>query len=166
MFCFVDLMFSTIWDHPSRIISIVCSIQLKFWNSWSICFFSREYMNRVPKWWRHKKFICEITSLVVIFRKIKMKNASMRKFGILPPISDAILPRFCSDYLIQIVIKIDLVPNVKNQVIFRRICMESLIVTKDTYIYFWSLGWFRQILYVYKFSFLWRHTSPLYWFKI
>ena len=28
--------------------------------------------NRVPTWWRHKHLICEITNLVVIFRKNKM----------------------------------------------------------------------------------------------
>ena len=55
-----------------------------------------------------------------------MKNASMPKFSILPLISDEILPWFCSDDLIQILIKLGLVPNVKNQAIFRRICMESL----------------------------------------
>ena len=82
--------------------------------------------HRVPKGWRHKNFICEISSLVVIFRKIKIKNASMPKFSILPQISDEILSWFCSDDPIQILIKIGLVPNVKNQAIFRRICMESL----------------------------------------
>ena len=94
-------------------------------------------------------FVCEITSLVAIFRNIKMKNASMPKFSFLLPISDDILPWLCSDP-IQILIKIGLVPNVKNQAIFRRICMESLehncgnksltictnilIFSKDTYL--------------------------------
>ena len=50
----------------------------------------------------------------------------MPKFSILPQISDEILSRFCSDDLIQILIKIGPVPNVKNQAIFRRICIDSL----------------------------------------
>ena len=57
---------------------------------------------------------------------MKMNNTSMTKFSILPPISDEILPLFCSDDLIQILINIGSVPNVKNQAIFRRICIESL----------------------------------------
>ena len=61
-----------------------------------VCTVTHVY-NRVTKWWRHKKFICEIASLIVIFRKNKIKNASMPKFSILPPISDEILSRFCSD---------------------------------------------------------------------
>ena len=61
---------------------------------------------RVPKWWRHKNWICEITNLIVIFRKNKMKNASMPKFSILPPISDEIFPRLCSDDPIQILFKL------------------------------------------------------------
>ena len=56
-----------------------------------------------------------ITCLVAIFRMIKMKNASMSNVSFLSPISYEILPRFCSDDLIQILIKIGLVPNVKNQ---------------------------------------------------
>ena len=77
-----------------------------------------------------------------------MKNGSMPNFTILPSISDEILTRFCCDNLIQILIKIGSVPNVKNQAIFRRICMESLkhncgnktictnilIFSKDTYL--------------------------------
>ena len=55
-----------------------------------------------------------------------MKNGSMPNFTILPSISDEILTRFCCDNLIQILIKIGSVPNVKNQAIFRRICMELL----------------------------------------
>ena len=97
-----------------------------------------------------QKFICEITSLVVILRKTKMKNASMPIFSVLPSISDEILLRFCSDDLIQSHIKIGLVRYVKNQAIFTRICMESLehncgnnsltictnilIFSKDTYL--------------------------------
>ena len=81
------------------------------------CGFVLKISNRVSKWWRHKMFICEITSLTVIFRKIKIKNASMLKFSIVPPISDEILAWFCSDDLIQILIKIGLVPNVMNQAI-------------------------------------------------
>ena len=73
-----------------------------------------------------QKKICEITSLVVIFRNIKIKNAPMPTFSVLRPISNEILPRFCSDDLVQILIKIGLVPNTKKQAIFRRICMESL----------------------------------------
>ena len=46
--------------------------------------------------------VCEITNLVAIFRKNKMKNASIPKFSILPPISDEILPRLCSDDPVQI----------------------------------------------------------------
>ena len=37
--------------------------------------------NRLPKW-RHKNLICEITNLVVIFRKNKVKNSSKPKFSI------------------------------------------------------------------------------------
>ena len=51
----------------------------------------------------------------------------MPKFSILPQISDEILSRFRSNDPIEILkIKICLVPNVKNQVIFTRICMDSL----------------------------------------
>ena len=50
----------------------------------------------------------------------------MLKFSILPHISDEILSRFCSDDLIQILIKIGLVLNAKNKAIFRRNYMESL----------------------------------------
>ena len=41
-----------------------------------------------------------------MFRKNKMKNASMPKFSILPPISDDMLPRLCFDDHIQILLKI------------------------------------------------------------
>ena len=50
---------------------------------------------------------CEITNLVVIFRKNKMKDASIAKFSTLPPISDDILPQLCSDDpMIQILFKL------------------------------------------------------------
>ena len=52
------------------------------------------------------KIDCEITNLVKIFRKKKMKDPSILKFGILPPISDEILPLLCSDKPIQILFKL------------------------------------------------------------
>ena len=48
--------------------------------------------------------IWEITNLLVTFRK--EKNASMLKFSILPPISDDILLRLCSDDSIQILFRL------------------------------------------------------------
>ena len=54
----------------------------------------------------HKNWICEITNLVVIFKKNKMTNASMPNFSILPTISDEIFPRLCSDDPIQILFKL------------------------------------------------------------
>ena len=53
-----------------------------------------------------------------------MKNASMLKFSILPPISDEILPWLCSNGPILGLVK--MVTDVKNEAIFRRICIESL----------------------------------------
>ena len=97
-----------------------------------------------------QNFDCKITSLVVIFGKNEMKNNSIPKFSILQPISDEILLRFYSDDLIQILIKIGLVPNVKNQAIFRirletsehncgnnslTICTNNLLIfSKDTFL--------------------------------
>ena len=37
-----------------------------------------------------------------------MRNTSMQKFTILPPTSDDILPRLCSDYPLQILLKLAL----------------------------------------------------------
>ena len=43
----------------------------------------------------------EVTNLVVILKKNKIKNFSMPKFSILLPISDEILPLLCSNDNIQ-----------------------------------------------------------------
>ena len=67
--------------------------------------------------------------MVVIFRKNKVKNASISAFSILPPISDDILPRLFSEH------------NCSN--ILPKICTNMVIFGKDSF----SMYTFNNISY-------------------
>ena len=94
--------------------------------------------------WNPIMFVSEITSLVVIFKKFKMKSSSIPKFSTFPPISNGILPQFCSDDLIQILLKIGLVPNIKNQAILEGFVWNywSITVVQKTRWRFAPTFWF------------------------